>query len=76
MLPYQPRFSLLKTADLRGLNLGAMGSRPDLLVTLFDNCRHLTTLNLWKTYVEVSGHESNCLRSVVKCAHIGQISSP
>eukprot|EP00904_Undaria_pinnatifida_P012647 jgi/Undpi1/8512/HiC_scaffold_25.g10979.m1 len=51
----QPRFSLLKTADLRGLNLGAMGSRPDLLVTLFDNCRHLTTLNLWKTYVEDEG---------------------
>ena len=32
-----------------------MGSKPDLLVTLFENCRHLTTLNLWNTYVEVRG---------------------
>ncbi|CAM9142743.1 unnamed protein product [Ectocarpus sp. 6 AP-2014] len=48
----QPRFSLLKTVDMQGLNLGAMGSTPDLLVTLFESCRHITTLNLWKTYVE------------------------
>lgn len=50
----QPRFSLLKTADCQGLNLGAMGSTPDLLVTLFDSCKMITTLNLWKTYVEVA----------------------
>lgn len=49
----QPRFSLLKTVDMQGLNLGAMGSTPDLLVTLFESCRHITTLHLWKTYVEV-----------------------
>eukprot|EP00752_Nemacystus_decipiens_P009419 g8422.t1 len=48
----QPRFSLLKTADCQGLNLGAMGSSPDLLLTLFDSCRHIITLNLWKAYVE------------------------
>lgn len=49
----QPRFSLVKTVDCRGLNLGAMGAVPDLLVTLFESCRLITTLNLWKTYVEV-----------------------
>lgn len=31
-----------------------MGSTPDLLLTLFDSCRRITTLNLWKTYVEVT----------------------
>lgn len=38
---------------MRGLNLGAMGSTPDLLVTLFSSCGRITTLNLWKTYLEV-----------------------
>ncbi|CAM9481675.1 unnamed protein product [Pylaiella littoralis] len=51
----QPRFSLLRTVDMRGLNLGAMGSTPDLLLTLFDSCRRITTLNLWKTYLEDEG---------------------
>ncbi|CAM9108949.1 unnamed protein product [Scytosiphon promiscuus] len=51
----QPRFELLRSVDLRGLNLGAMGSTPDLLVTLFDACCHITTLNLLKTYLEEEG---------------------
>lgn len=49
----QPRFALVNTVDLRRMNLGAMGSSPDLLLQLFQHCRHITTLNLWGTYLEV-----------------------
>ncbi|CAM9242682.1 unnamed protein product [Choristocarpus tenellus] len=48
----QSRFSRLVSVSLHGLNLGAMGTEPDLLVQLFKNSPLITRLKLWKSYVQ------------------------
>jgi len=46
----QRRFRHLQSISMMHLNLGAMGSAPELLVVLFAQCPQLRALNIWNSY--------------------------
>lgn len=72
----QPRFKRLTKVDLRDINLGPVGSPPDLLVKLFETSRGITSLHLWGAYLEVRrACVAGCWQKVVGDSSLSRVSA-